>query len=70
MRRVVWSMHAHNDFRDLVGYIAEDNPAAAHDIAARIDHTIRALAATPTGRKGRVNLDARQIGQQGIQTDY
>ncbi len=55
MRRIVWSMHAHNVFRGIVGYIAEDNPAAAHKVATRIDHAIKALAATPTGRKGRVS---------------
>ena len=55
MRRVVWSQHAHNDFRDVIGYIAQDNPAAADNLAARIDQTVQALAAMPTGRKGRVS---------------
>ncbi len=55
MRRVVWSKHAHNDFRGIIGYIAQDNPTAAYNVATRIDQTIQALAATPTGRKGRVS---------------
>ncbi len=55
MRSVVWSKHAHNDFRGIIGYIAQDNPAAAHNVATRIDETIQALAATPTGRQGRVS---------------
>ena len=54
MRRVVWSKHDHDDFRGIIGYIAQDNPAAARNVAARIDQTIQTLAATPTGRKGRV----------------
>ncbi len=55
MRRVVWSKHAHNDFRGIIGYIAQDNPTAAHDVATCIDRTIQALATTPTGRRGRVS---------------
>ena len=54
MRRVVWSNHARNDFRAIIGYIAQANPAAAGKLAGRVDQTVRALAATPTGRKGRV----------------
>ncbi len=55
MRRVVWSKHAHNDLRGIIGYIAEENPTAARNLATRIDRTIQALAATPTGRRGRVS---------------
>jgi toxin ParE1/3/4 len=55
VRRVVWSRHALNDFRGVIGYIAADNPAAAERVAERIDRTIQALAATPIGRKGRVS---------------
>ncbi len=55
MRRVVWSEHARDDFRAIIGYIAEANPTAAHNVASRIDQTIRALGAMPTGRKGRVS---------------
>jgi toxin ParE1/3/4 len=54
VRRVVWSQDAHNDFRGVIGYIAQDNPAAARRIADRIGQTIQNLAAAPTGRKGRV----------------
>lgn len=55
MRRVVWSRHAHDDFRGIVAYIARDDPTAARNLATRIDRTIQALAATPTGRRGRVS---------------
>lgn len=55
MRRVVWAKHAHDDFRDIIGYVAQDDPVAARVVAGRIDRTIRALAATPTGRRGRVS---------------
>ncbi len=55
MRRVVWSKHAHDDFRGIIAYIARDDPAAARNLAIRIDRTIQALAATPTGRRGRVS---------------
>ncbi len=55
MRRVVWSNHARNDFRAIIGYIAEANPAAAGKLAGRVDQTIQALAAMPTGRQGRVS---------------
>ncbi len=65
MRRVVWSKHAHDDFRGIIGTIAQDDPAAARpaaarpaaarNVAVRIDRTIQTLAATPTGRQGRVS---------------
>ncbi len=55
MRRVVWSKDAHNDFRGIIGYIAQDNPTAARNLATHIERTIQALAATPTGRQGRVS---------------
>jgi len=55
VRPVLWSRHAHEDFRGIIVYIARDNPTAARTIATRIDHTIQALAAMPTGRKGRVS---------------
>ncbi len=55
MRRVVWSNHARSDFRAIIGYLAQANPAAAGKLAGRIDQTIQSLAATPTGRKGRVS---------------
>ena len=55
MRPVVWSSYAQNDFRDIIAYIARDNPAAAQNVASQIDRTIQALAATPTGHRGRVS---------------
>lgn len=55
MRRVVWSRHAHDDFRGIIEYIAQDDPAAARNAVTRIDQAVQALAATPTGRKGRVS---------------
>ncbi len=61
MRRIVWSKHAHNDFRGIIGYIAQDNLAAAHSVAARIDRTIQALVAMPTGRKGRVSSTYEKV---------
>ena len=54
MRRVVWSKHAHSYFIGIIGYIAQEKPAAARNTANRIDRTIQTLAATPTGRQGRV----------------
>jgi plasmid stabilization system protein ParE len=55
VRRVVWSRHAHEDFREIIDYIAQDRPTAARNVAIHIDRTIQALAATPTGRQGRVS---------------
>lgn len=55
MRRVVWSRHAHDDFRGIIEYIARDDPAAAGHVVTRIDQAVQALAATPTGRRGRVS---------------
>ena len=54
MRRVVWSEDALDEFDDLVGYIAADNPPAALAVAGRIEDAIKALAAMPVGRRGRV----------------
>jgi plasmid stabilization system protein ParE len=55
VRRVVWSRHAHSDFLGIIGYIAEENPAAARNLATHIDRTIQTLAEMPTGRQGRVS---------------
>ena len=54
MRRVVWSEDALDEFDDLVGYIAADNPPAALAVADRIEDAVIALAAMPVGRRGRV----------------
>lgn len=61
MRRVVWAKHAHDDFRDIIGYVAQDDPVAARAVAGRIDRTIRALTAAPTGRKGRVSSTYEKV---------
>jgi plasmid stabilization system protein ParE len=54
VRRVVWSEDALDKFEDLVGYIAADSPSAALAVADRIDDAVKALAAMPVGRRGRV----------------
>jgi plasmid stabilization system protein ParE len=54
VRRVVWSEDALDKFEDLVGYIAADSPSAALAVADRIDDAVKALAAMPVGRSGRV----------------
>lgn len=54
MRQVVWSQDALTEFDGVVAYIARDNPAAAANVADRIEKAISGLAAMPTGRKGRV----------------
>ncbi len=54
MRRIVWSRSALDDFDAAITYIARDDPQAALSVADRIDEAIRALAVTPTGRRGRV----------------
>ena len=54
MRRVVWSRDALSEFNGIVAHIARDNPAAARKVADRIEAAIAALAAMPTGRRGRV----------------
>jgi toxin ParE1/3/4 len=54
VRRVVWSEDALDEFDDLVGYIAAENPPAALAVADRIEEAVRALAAMPVGRRGRV----------------
>lgn len=54
MRRVVWSQDALNEFSGIVAYITRDNPAAAAQVADRIEEAVSGLAAMPTGRRGRV----------------
>lgn len=54
MRRVFWSKDALDEFDQIIGTIARDKPAAATSVADRIDDAIKALAATPIGRQGRV----------------
>ncbi len=47
-------MAALDDFDGIVKYIAQDNPAAAVNVADAIDRAIESLIAMPTGHKGRV----------------
>lgn len=54
MRQIVWSEDALAEFREVIRYIASNNPLAAEKVARRIDETIKRLADMPTGRKGRV----------------
>jgi toxin ParE1/3/4 len=54
--QIRWSPPAANDFALIVGYIRNDNPAAAHRAAQKIYSRISSLANFPTmGVRGRVN---------------
>ena len=52
MRRVDWSIKARQDLREIISYIADDNPRAAARVAGRIEEAVRHVAAMPTGRRG------------------
>ncbi len=55
MRRpVTWASEALNDIREQIGFIAQDNPAAARRVADRLRDTGQALGEIATGRPGRV----------------
>ena len=54
MRRVVWSSRANKSFREIVEYIAADNPYAADRVAVRIVEAVSHLGTMPAGRPGRV----------------
>jgi toxin ParE1/3/4 len=54
VRSVEWSYAALHDFERLIAYIADDNPAAAHRVADRIEQAGRLLGEMATGRPGRV----------------
>ena len=54
MRRVVWSVDAGAEYRNIITYIAQDNPQAAETVGGKIRDSIKSLAAMPTGRNGRV----------------
>ena len=45
--RVVWSDEARRRLRQIVDYIAQDSPQAAHDVAAKLLHRSRDLAEPP-----------------------
>lgn len=53
-RRVVWSRAALGNLNSQIGYIAQENPAAARRVAKRIRATGAALADFATGHPGRV----------------
>ena len=55
MRRVVWSIDASTEYREIVTYIASDDPLAADKVATRIRDAVHDLATMPTGRQGRVS---------------
>jgi toxin ParE1/3/4 len=54
VRRLVWSARGRQDVREIITYIASDNPWAAAQVGERINQTANQLAAMPTGRRGRV----------------
>lgn len=54
MRRILWSADAAREYREIIAFIAEDDPRAAASVAARIRRSIETLADMPTGRRGRV----------------
>ncbi|MGA9866595.1 MAG: type II toxin-antitoxin system RelE/ParE family toxin [Acetobacteraceae bacterium] len=53
-RRVVWATTAHDDFLNIIGFIAQENPDAAGRVADRIDQAVAALGDFAAGRAGRV----------------
>jgi plasmid stabilization system protein ParE len=53
-RRVVWARGASDDFKEIIGYLAERSPASARRVAAAVLDTVKALGAFATGRVGRV----------------
>ncbi len=55
MRRVVWSIDASVEYREIIRYIAQNDPRAAEYIALRLRDVVQNLSAMPTGRKGRVS---------------
>lgn len=56
MRRAVfWSRDALDDLKQHLGYIAADNPDAAHKIVDTLRKTGDALSDFATGRPGRVS---------------
>ena len=53
--RVVWLRKALQNLRDEAEFIARDNPAAAREVVARIEHAAQLLSDHPSlGREGRV----------------
>ena len=54
MRRLVWAASARDEFRDIISYIARNNPTAAESVALQIHKTLELLTKIPSGRQGRV----------------
>lgn len=61
MSRVLWSVDARIEYREIITYIAQDDPLAAEQTAARIRDVVQNLAAMPTGRKGRVSGNYEKV---------
>jgi toxin ParE1/3/4 len=53
-RNVVWAPEARRDFKNQIGYIAQDSAENARRVAQRIKSAIALLAEHPIGRAGRV----------------
>ncbi|MGE0716626.1 MAG: type II toxin-antitoxin system RelE/ParE family toxin [Alphaproteobacteria bacterium] len=62
MRRVVWSDAAVADYDRTIAHIAEDSPAAARVVAARIDAALDRLARMPDRPSGSRFGDVREVG--------
>ena len=50
MRRVKWSIDAVDELDGIARHIAQDDPAAALEVANGIETSVDGLAAMPTGR--------------------
>lgn len=59
MARVVWRPQAVDDIRGIIRYIAQHNPAAARDIAARLFTLGHSLKDFP--RRGRLAGNCREL---------
>lgn len=55
MKPVVWSLEAQTAYREIIAYIAADNPLAASRVGARLLKAAAQLGALPSGRPGRVH---------------
>jgi plasmid stabilization system protein ParE len=53
-RRVLWSRHALDELKQIITYIARDNPRASRNVAAIIRKTGDKLGLFATGHPGRV----------------
>jgi plasmid stabilization system protein ParE len=59
--RIVWSQEAAADFEEIVLFIAQKSPEAAHRVAKEIYDTINQLIATPLRGRKRVEDDGLEI---------